>query len=114
VIALVLMAAVSRYALWTLCPSDADLARAVYDRAGDDAAAYMAARANDPNDAVFAHAVPVRRISDVHCGNAEPGPVATVKCSFTARVGSHTVFEVALLERRGGGWAIVKELSVSR
>ena len=114
-IVLLLLAGVSRCAVATLCPSNADLAAAVYHRGEEDAEAHLAAaRAKDPGDYVLAHAVPVRRIADVHCGDAEPGAVATVTCSFTARVGTFTLYKVAQLERRADGWTVVKELSVRR
>jgi hypothetical protein len=114
-IALLVMAAISRCAVAALCPSNADLASAIYDRGEEATVAWMIAeQARDPSVYPLAHAVLVRRIGDVHCSAAEPGAAASVTCSFTALVGRRTLYEVAQLEHREDKWVIVKDMFVER
>lgn len=112
-IALLLLASVTRCAVPALCPTDAELVRAV---GGSDAegAQALADQAAESGDLVLVHAERIRRVSDTVCGEALPGDGLTITCKFTVKYSSRNAYQVAKLVKRDDGWELVKALVVTR
>ena len=112
-LAILLLAAISRCASPALCPSDEDLISAVRgrDAASAEAAAVEAAAAGE---IVMSHGQRIRRIKDVVCGDRLPGDLPTVTCKMTVRYWSADTFQVAKLVRQDGTWRIAEALMVTR
>ncbi|MBS0505387.1 MAG: hypothetical protein JSS55_16650 [Proteobacteria bacterium] len=112
-IMLMLLAIVSRCALPTLCPSDADLVAAI--RARDAAvAAALSDQAAAKGEIVLTHTQRIRRISDVVCGDRLPGEAETIMCKFTIRYWSQDAYQVAKLVKRDEDWQVTEALGVNR
>ena len=110
-----LLLGITRCATAQLCPDDDELIAAV--RARDDAqvsAISAQAAQENPDAIIFAHAVRIKGISDVICGEALPGALPTITCKFTVRYWGRNSYQVARLMKKDGVWEIDEALSVSR
>src|SRR3954447_2868045 len=110
-VGLLILASISRCVSPDLCPTDKDLLAAVAAR---DTAVADAASQEDPAGFIHFSPQPIRRISDVMCGDALPAKTPTITCKFTVRYRSFNTFQVARLVNEGKGWRIDEALSVSR
>ena len=118
-IALLILASVSRCAAPTLCPTDQQLLAAIRKR---DAAVVQAisdkAAKDDPSSVILIHSERIRKISDVVCSdplpNDLPGSPTTINCAFVIRYWSRNTHNVAQLVRRSDGWEIADALMVTR
>lgn len=118
-IALMMLAGISRCAAPDFCPSDEQLLAAVRGR--DGAALQQAVddtAQNDPGSIVMIHGERIRRVSDVLCGEViareRPDEPPAVLCKFTVRYWSRDAHSVARIVKRPEGWEIDASLSVSR
>lgn len=118
-IALLILAGVSRCASPTLCPTDEQLLAAVRSRDGAvvQAASNQAAQ-DDPNSVVLIHSERIKRVTDVLCSgslpNDLPGSPATINCAFVVRYWSRDAHTVARMTRRNDRWEIEDALAVTR
>ena len=118
-IALLILANVSRCAAPTLCPTDEQLLAAVRNRdsAVVQAASNQAAQ-DDPSSIVLIHSERIKRVSNVFCSdvlpNDLPGSPTTINCAFVVRYWSRDAHTVARMVRRTDAWEIVDALMVTR
>lgn len=112
-IGLFMLASVTRCAVSSLCPTDAEIMRAV---GGSDSARAeaVADEAAQRGELVLTHAERIRRVSDTICGDALPGDGLTITCKFTVRYWSRDAYQVAKLAKRGDGWELTEALVVTR
>jgi hypothetical protein len=114
VIAFVL-AGISRCAVAPLCPSDDELKAAIWDRTNAIIPEITRqSEADNPGQVVHIHPTVIKSIRDVHCGAPEPDKPATIACSFTVTYPSSVSYQIAVLSRNDGRWAIVAAHAVSR
>jgi hypothetical protein len=110
-----LLLGITRCATAELCPDDDALIAAVQARDDARVSAISAQAAQEnPGAIIFAHAVRIKGISDVICGEALPGDLPTITCKFTVRYWSRNSYQVARLMKKNGVWAIEEALGVSR
>jgi hypothetical protein len=114
-IALFLLAAAGPCAAATLCPSHRELVALV--KAEADAAVQSVSNTisrDHPGDIVFAHAYPIKNISDMVCGEALADAPRSMNCKFTVHYARSVVYRIATFIWQDGHWAIAKDLSVVR
>jgi hypothetical protein len=113
--AILFLANISRCAVSTLCPTDADLIAAVRSRDGAFVQAVSEQAASEsPGDVVLVHSERIHRIADVLCGEELPDETPTITCKFTVRYWSRDAYQVAKLRRKNDKWEIAEALMVMR
>jgi hypothetical protein len=104
IIAVLVLAGLSRCAVDDLCPTDGELLAAVRQRAaerGPDNA--------EPNVIVLVEPYNASAVSDVHCGDVLDEDPGSINCSFTLRYPRTVVFRIARLSERNGRWVITDD-----
>ena len=114
-IALFLLAAASRCAVPTLCPSHDELVKAVRESedANEQSVTNTLSRDN-PGDVVYARVERARRISDMVCDDAVADAPRSMNCKFTVHYARRIVYQIATFVWREGRWTITTELGVER
>jgi hypothetical protein len=109
------MAQISRCAVASLCPTDAQIDDAIFLNIGQEAHAWAdAQRAANPKYLIIADVIAITQVGNVHCGARSVDEPRAVQCSFTYLQGRHIVFEVAKLTWDGQVWIIADKMAVSR
>lgn len=108
-------AAASRCALPEYCPSDEALKAALQANTDATLSALME-EANEANPDQYTSmvAAPIRRLSDVYCGELLPDPPGSITCRLTVHYPARRSYQVVLLSRSADGWTIDDQLSVTR
>lgn len=99
----------------TLCPSHDELVQAI--RASDAATVRSVANTisqDHPGDVVSVHAEPVRRISDMVCGDAFTDAPRSMNCMFTLHYARRIVYRIGTFTWQDGRWVITNELGVEQ
>ena len=110
-----LLTAAGQCAAPTLCPSHDELVQAV----GASDAATVRSVANiisqdHPGDVVSVHAEPIRRISDMVCGDAFTDAPRSMNCKFTLHYARRIVYRIGTFTWQDGRWVITNELGVAQ
>ncbi len=118
-IALLVLASMSRCVSAGLCPTDEQLIAAI--RARDEAFVQSASNqaAQDyPTSIVMIHSERIKRIADALCGGKLPSDLAgdppVINCKFTVRYWSQDDYHIARMVLRSDGWEIADALVVTR
>ena len=114
-----ILAAASRCAVSTLCPTDEQLISAVRNRDYAFAESVIKNSARyDPDNITMINTQPIRRISRIVCSDAlpneSPGNPTTINCAFVIRYWTRDSHTVAKLIYEDGIWEIRDSLSVTR
>lgn len=118
-IALLILASVSRCAAPTLCPTDEQILAAVRNRNSAVVQAISNQAAQTDQSSVFLiHSERIKRISNVLCSDVLPNNLsenpATINCAFVVRYWSREAHTVARMVRRSDAWEIDDALMVTR
>ena len=124
-IALLILASLSRCLAPSPCPTDQEIADAIHNH--DDPLLWLSynqmlrdnpSKAISPDSAYAKRSERIERISDVLCSDELPselpGNPTVINCRFTLHRWDRVAFTTARMARRSGGWSIDHILVVTR